>query len=1180
MNPFYKKIKTCSLILVLAFFTNKIWGQDFTKIHPALSQLLTNRNAGKSKQVEYPYNSSFNLQPVNAEEVATARMIPMYSCIIYTTKGKILRDKGYNIKSISNKLAVAFVTLDDMIRLSYEPDVTYIGVDMFAKSDNGIARAQSGVDLLRRGVLNNTKYTGKGVIIGIIDSGIDIKHLDFRMPGMDSTKSRILYLWDQLLTANNDELTEPSTKYGVLYNNNDINQDLTARPSGRIRSFDIDGHGTHVAGTAAGNGEATAFKIHKGMAPEADIVIVKAGNGGFSVANIINGLKFIDSIGKVLNKPVVINLSLGALNYAQDGFGPHEQVIDEITNASTGRVITIAAGNHRGERAHQKITIPANSSYDVKFEVTPSRDFSSGQSLMLGFYASQQTLISGEIIAPDNSRVINDQQGTSQSINIQNNAYDLTVYNYIYQSAVPLSSLLLVINKTNSSAVSGQNGIWTFRITNNSNQPQTLHGWVAAKANTFSSLRLLEGDDSYIVGSPGTASNAITVANYVGRNFWINEVSTPVGVWNSSAFAEDRISLSSSIGPRRDDVLKPEIAAIGTSVISARSRSLPFNTNPNSRIVNFYYQAMDGTSMASPVVAGAAALLLQAKPTATFSEIKNAITSQADRDQYTTNTINTTWGYGKLNALKALASLTGCTDNSVELIRYDTMPLPTNYALVNIASNIIAVKYTTSRKGTLGGVYFFAGNITATDDFQFQVQRSGTDGKPDGKVLASLDVKSNMYQIFSNNYFDFSGFKIPLNNGEDFFIVVKRLTTNANTFSVFAENTAIDGRSFASGDNGSSYQVLNGFDFKIRAVVYSLQQQEALMASSTSAKSQVVNGLPQFYNASCELIAQVVPSGSNPVGGTMEARVILNTTANAQFVKRIYEIISRNNDENATGKITLYYKQEEFNALNATLNSPILPTGPTDIQKFVNLQISKYKGISSDGTGSPESYNGNVSLISLKPENTIWNEEKKRWEITLDVTGFGAFIIDARAKSMPIVVLDYFSGSIVDKKNELKWKLSCGSQTPVKFYVYHSRNGIDYVIKDSVMVTANNCSAAQSFIDAEPASGLNYYKISFQNHNSEKVYSEVVTLTNENQGLTVTPTFISLNSPQRIQVYNTGQDSKTYFVLHDNSGRKVFEQILMPGQQAINYKPTSTGIYFYSILSNKKVLKSGKILVQ
>ena len=210
---------------------------------------------------------------------------------------------------------------------------------------------------------NSSGLTGKGVIVGVIDTGIDWKHEDFIKP--DGT-SRILFLWDMtdrsFETSSGKVGTQPPLMEdgtvpgpGTLYTNKQINDALRGRST--VNSQDNFGHGTVTAGTAAGNGHATANGVlpgtHTGVAPDADLIIVKAGDcGGFDDSYIL-GTRWIAQVAKQRGQPVVINHSLGSHFSPHDGSEAAEQLMNKISGAGKpGVVLTVSAGNEGNYSLH------------------------------------------------------------------------------------------------------------------------------------------------------------------------------------------------------------------------------------------------------------------------------------------------------------------------------------------------------------------------------------------------------------------------------------------------------------------------------------------------------------------------------------------------------------------------------------------------------------------------------------------------------------------------------------------------------------------------------------------------------------------------------------------------------------------------------------------------------------
>ena len=162
----------------------------------------------------------------------------------------------------------------------------------------------------------------------IFDTGIDWKHLDFRKVG-DTTKSRILYIWDQTLTPNSKEHSPTGFTYGVEYTEAQIEGELSGSARGVVREKDTVGHGTHVASTAAGNGQAFNNK-YIGMAPEADIIVVKGGDGSFSETGEIDGLTYAQNKATALKEPIVVNMSLGGQIGPHDGTNGDEVAVNSF----------------------------------------------------------------------------------------------------------------------------------------------------------------------------------------------------------------------------------------------------------------------------------------------------------------------------------------------------------------------------------------------------------------------------------------------------------------------------------------------------------------------------------------------------------------------------------------------------------------------------------------------------------------------------------------------------------------------------------------------------------------------------------------------------------------------------------------------------------------------------------
>ncbi|MFO7891462.1 MAG: S8 family serine peptidase [bacterium] len=668
--------------------------------------------------------------------------------------------------------------------------------------------------------MNNTEYKGSGVILCIIDTGIDWKHKDFRAPS-DTTQSRILYIWDQTLSVEGIETTPEDRdginysglNYGVEYSNIQIENEIDGSPAGFVRESDTNGHGTHVAGTAGGNGSSLTTGKYQGMASEADILIVKSGNGSFPTSNLIDALAYAQQVAAEQGKAIVVNMSLGGHANAHDGTRSLDTAVDDF--AGTGRATVISAGNEGDNAIHITGSVGTGSSVDISFSVpvyTPNTD-ADNDYFGFDFWFDTNGDVTAQVTSP-NSYTATQSAGTASTT--ETNDGSIYLYNYINinNSDREIYSYIDDNNATYPPA----NGTWTLNIQNNSGTNMTYHGWLFDSSMGAS---LISGDTDYTVGSPGTANEAITVGSYVSRWRWSDYNTT--GYWYGNSDLSDDISSYSSIGPTRDGRQKPDITAPGQGVAS--STSSDYTPSSSKILPGSKHHINQGTSMSCPVTAGCAALLLEIDPDLDAVQIKSLITSTALTDTYTGGSLpDYTWGYGKLDIYRAAEkALDSGSSKEREILAYDEWA---GDVYDTIGQDVkIAVKFTPSISCRVTGVFFHPYlDVSLSDSLYCEVWSDNGSGLPNTKLGNTVGFDHNTILPFSWNFVDLSRTGATVTAATNYHII---LYYNSGTnIDILCDNGSIDYRS--SYDAGGGWTAYNGGDFRIRPVISS--DQGALLA--------------------------------------------------------------------------------------------------------------------------------------------------------------------------------------------------------------------------------------------------------------------------------------------------------------------------------------------------------------
>ncbi len=579
-----------------------------------------------------------------------------------------VREHGGAVKAVFNNIVSVRLPASAFSSISAQPGITCVEYD-WAKGEmlsdvalitNNVAPVHAGVSPLPEA------YKGKDVIMAFIDSGIELDHPDFQH---EDGSTRVIALWDHTQAANDPQRVPQPFNYGQEWTAEDINAGI----SNHVDQAQWSGHGSTVSGVGVGNGNATGDFV--GVAPEADIIVVST---NFALPNwtssIADAIEWILARAEAIGKPVVINASLGTYLGSHDALDAAALRIETLLDAAPGRALVSAAGNANDWAPwHLGYDIPETDTAFTWFRFNP--DAFGGQGAVFleawadveGFENTRFTF-GADVISP--SFAFRGYAGwRSAQANLDviiqdtirwNNAIIGVVQTWVGQRGDQYQIQMVLTQPFSNqyrwrlaTTGGGRIDVWSRADFGLSDMVSTNLPGVA----TYPPMAHYRLPDKLqtMVSSWACSDKVVTVANYTNQEtfetFWGTTKTYPPHV------VAGLLSINSSAGPTRDQRLKPDLAATGDVVLGS-GRLASIAAMMASMDENLAFSGMHfvngGTSMASPIVAGTAALFFERCPNATYHDFKEAVVASALADLQTGALPTFRWGQGKLDAFGTL----------------------------------------------------------------------------------------------------------------------------------------------------------------------------------------------------------------------------------------------------------------------------------------------------------------------------------------------------------------------------------------------------------------------------------------------------------------------------------------------------------------------------------------------